>query len=65
MIARRSLFALAAALTALAWLAPRALAAEGDVVSYKFRKAPVNALGVTSMDDLRGKPVLVDFWGTR
>ncbi len=32
--------------------------------AQKFRKPPINALGVTGLDDLRGKPVLVDFWGT-
>jgi hypothetical protein len=25
----------------------------------------VNGMGLKSLDDLRGKPVLVDFWGTR
>lgn len=52
------LFALAATL-----LAPLARAG-GDAVNYKFQKAPVNAMGVTSFEDLRGKPVLIDFWGT-
>jgi hypothetical protein len=37
----------------------------GEAVSYQFAKAPVNSMGVTSMADLRGKPVLIDFWGTR
>ncbi len=32
---------------------------------YSFRTPPVNSLGVTSMADLLGKPVLIDFWGTR
>lgn len=44
--------------------APAASAGVGDVVDYKFRQAPVNALGITGFADLRGKPVLVDFWGT-
>ena len=44
---------------------PTTHAGVGDTVEYKFRQAPVNALGVTSFADLRGKPVLVDFWGTR
>lgn len=34
-------------------------------VTYKFNKAPVNAMGITSVADLRGKPVIIDFWGTR
>lgn len=37
----------------------------GAVATYQFRAAPVNARGVNSLDDLRGKPVLIDFWGTR
>lgn len=36
-----------------------------EAVDYKFNQAPVNAMGVTGMADLRGKPVLIDFWGTR
>lgn len=57
----RSLVLAALALVAAA---PAAQAGVGDTVDYKFRQAPVNALGVTSFADLRGKPVLVDFWGT-
>ena len=33
--------------------------------SFTFRAPPVNSLGVKSLADLRGKPVLIDFWGTR
>jgi hypothetical protein len=43
-------------------LAP--LARAGDAVNYKFSKPPVNSLGITSFEELRGKPVLIDFWGT-
>jgi hypothetical protein len=56
---------LLASLAFLACAASSASAGVGDTPEYKFRKAPVNALGVTSLADLRGKPVLVDFWGTR
>jgi len=31
---------------------------------YTFSKAPANSMGVKGMADLRGKPVLIDFWGT-
>jgi len=58
----RSLVLAALALVAAA---PAAFAGVGDKPVYKFRTAPVNAMGVTSLADLRGKPVLVDFWGTR
>ena len=37
----------------------------GKKPSYTFREAPVNAMGVKSLSDLRGKPVLVEFWGTK
>ena len=36
----------------------------GEGESYTFSKAPVNSMGVKCLEDLRGKPVLVDFWGT-
>ncbi len=32
-------------------------------VEYKFREAPVNSLGIQNLADLRGKPVVIDFWG--
>lgn len=32
-------------------------------VDYKFREAPLNAMGIQSLSDLRGKPVVIDFWG--
>jgi hypothetical protein len=52
---------LVASAAALAFAANRA----GDeVIDYTFSKAPVNSRGVASMADLRGKPVLIDFWGT-
>ena len=35
-----------------------------DGVTFKFTKPPVNSMGTTGMEDLRGKPVLIDFWGT-
>ena len=54
----------ALALTSFALLRP-APPAEGSVVDYHFSTAPVNAMGIKSLAELRGKPVLVDFWGTR
>ena len=65
--ARRAL--LTAGLAGTAWLSSAlALASGGDeggAVEYKFRLPPVNSMGVTSMEDLRGRPVLIDYWGTR
>ncbi|MCB9916326.1 MAG: hypothetical protein H6828_14455 [Planctomycetes bacterium] len=37
----------------------------GDSVAYSFRDPIVNGMGAKSLSDLRGKPVLVEFWGTR
>jgi hypothetical protein len=67
---RTLLFALAPALGALALVPALGAAApggggDGKTVAYTFREAPFNARGVTTLEDLRGKPVLIDFWGTR
>jgi hypothetical protein len=35
----------------------------GTTVSYKFNETPMNAHGVRSFDDLRGKPTVIEFWG--
>ena len=40
--------------------APAASLSEND---YKFREAPLHSLGIQSLDDLRGKPIVIDFWG--
>lgn len=39
----------------------------GDVAAHTFTStsALINGFGIQSLEDLRGKPVLVDFWGTR
>ena len=36
----------------------------GDQASYSFSDAPLNSMGVKSLEALRGKPVLIEFWGT-
>lgn len=60
-------FTLAA--TALLVAAPSALAGGqvevGKKTSHTFSTSPVNSMGVKSLKDLKGKPVLVEFWGTR
>ena len=33
--------------------------------THAFEREPVNGLGVRALEDLRGRPVLVEFWGTR
>jgi len=53
----------------LAWLATEPVSAApvaAPLVSeYTFREVPINGLGLKSMADLRGKPVIIDFWGKR
>ena len=49
---------------ALAAAASAQSAAVGDKPSYTFHDALFNGQGVSSLADLHGKPVLVDFWGT-
>lgn len=36
----------------------------GDEVRYDFREPPLNGLGLKSLRELRGTPVLIEFWGT-
>lgn len=35
----------------------------GDTPDFSFRAEAQNAMGTKSLADLRGKPVLVEFWG--
>jgi hypothetical protein len=37
----------------------------GDLVQHQFREAPLNGGGIKTLQDLRGTPVLIEFWGTR
>jgi len=46
----------------LAFAALAVLAAP-SASDYSFRDAPLNSLGVKGLGDLRGKPVVIDFWG--
>ena len=47
-----------------AWTASSAPAAAPITgAEYKFREPPLNSLGLKSLGDLRGKPVVIDFWG--
>lgn len=53
------------ALVGAAWVSASAPVGDSKPIEHRFSQAPVNAMGVRSLADLRGKPVLVDFWGTR
>ena len=37
----------------------------GESVSHTFRTEIVNGMGTKTLESLRGKPVLVEFWGTK
>lgn len=37
----------------------------GAIVDHTFRTSPMNSNGMKSLADLRGRPVLIEFWGTR
>lgn len=52
------------ALAAVALASSNSPAGDGPV-DFRFSKPPVNGLGLQSLAELRGKPVLIDFWGTR
>jgi len=62
---RRSLVLAAAALGGATLLlgANRGIAV-GDKPTYQFGAALDNGTGVKSLEALRGKPVLIEFWGT-
>ena len=62
---KRLLCGLGAAGLATALAGAAGVSAGEETVEYKFRAPLDNGRGVSSMEDLRGKPVLIDFWGTR
>ena len=37
----------------------------GAVVEHKFGTSPMNSGGLTNLADLRGRPLLIEYWGTR
>lgn len=40
-------------------------ASDGDHPEFEFRRPLLNGMGTSSLKDFQGKPVLVEFWGTR
>jgi hypothetical protein len=60
-----SLGSAAFAALALAGLASAQGVQVGDQPSYTFRSPLLQGEGAKSLQDLQGKPVLVEFWGTR
>jgi hypothetical protein len=51
-------------LAALTQIAPAQEVELGSKPVHEFRQKPINSMGIESLADLRGKPVLVEFWGT-
>jgi hypothetical protein len=64
MILRSTLIVLALAAAAGAAQA-QSTVVPGDSPAYAWRTQPFQAEGAVSLEDFRGKPVLIDFWGTR
>ena len=38
---------------------------KGDQAEYSFRSPLTNGMGVKSLAELAGKPILIEFWGNR
>ena len=51
--------------TAMATLAGGNAPKDGDIVEHKFSTPPLNSGGLKSLAELRGRPLLIEFWGTR
>jgi len=56
------LFSLLAPAVLAAAFTPGA-SAQGKLTEHTFTRAPVNSMGIKSLAELRGKPVVIDFWG--
>jgi len=53
-----------AALAAVALAQDRGTVKVGDTPAYTFSNPMVNGLGVKSLADFQGRPLMVEFWGT-
>lgn len=45
--------------------APQKLAEIGEVPHYAFQQPLLNGMGTASLEDLRGRPVFIEFWGRK
>lgn len=61
----RSTLPLLAALLAAPAVAAQSTVVPGDLPEYTWRSDLFQGAAATSLADFRGKPVLVDFWGTK
>ena len=65
LLATAALSLLVPSLAAAGALAPADVVEVGDSVSYTFRRPLVNGRGLKSLEELQGRPVFIEFWGTR
>ena len=54
---------LLSAIVGIALGLPPAAATPPGSADYSFRDPPLNSLGIKSLAELRGKPIVIDFWG--
>ena len=54
-----------AALAAVALAQEQGVVKVGDAPKYTFNNPMVNGLGVKSLADFQGRPLMVEFWGTQ
>jgi len=54
----------ATALAAVALAQEHGAVNVGDTPKYTFSNPMVNGLGVKSLADFQGRPLMVEFWGT-
>ena len=52
-------------IAAVALAQERGVVNVGDMPKYAFTKEMVNGLGVKSLADFQGRPLMVEFWGTQ
>ena len=55
----------AAAIAAVAVAQEHGTVNVGDTPKYTFSNPMVNGLGVKSLADFQGRPLMVEFWGTQ
>ena len=54
-----------AAIAAVALAQEHGAVSVGDAPKYAFSNPMVNGLGVKSLADFQGRPLMVEFWGTQ
>ena len=65
---RNLIFTLAASAAVVAFssnAAAQGTVSVGDTPSYSFNEETFNTMGAAAAADFAGKPVLVEFWGTK